>query len=256
MKTATEKFNLEGKVAIVTGASRGIGKSIAEALALAGAKVILSSRNQESVDQISKEFNSRNCQTMAISCHVGKPEQLKNLVDFTIKKFNKIDILINNAATNPYFGPLEDITEEAYDKIMNINLKACMHLSNLCHPIMKKNDGGSIVNISSVEGIKPSTGLSIYSVSKAALIMLTKAQAKEWGKDNIRSNAICPGLIKTKFSQAIWSDESFLNKITSHIPAGRMAESEELASLALFLSSEASSYCTGSVFAADGGYLI
>ena len=256
MNEAFKSFDLTGRVAIVTGASRGIGKSIASSLAMAGAKVVLSSRDQNKVDEISHDLNSKDCITKGISCHVGKKEQLNALVDSTVEHFGRIDILVNNAATNPYFGPLEEISDEAYDKIMQVNLKSCMQLSNLCYPHLKISANSSIINISSVEGIRPSIGLAIYSVSKAALLMLTKAQAKEWGKDGIRSNAICPGLIKTKFSQAIWSNEQFLNQFTSTIPSNRMAEAEELSSLALFLASDASSYCTGSVFNADGGYLI
>ena len=139
---------------------------------------------------------------------------------------------------------------------MNVNLKSCLQLSNLCHPHLKKSSSASVINISSVEGLRPSTGLAVYSISKAGVLMLTKAQAKEWGKDGIRSNAICPGLIKTKFSQAIWSNDQFLKQFTASLPLQRMAEPDELSSLALFLASEASSYCTGSVFNADGGYLI
>lgn len=256
MAGGLDTFRLDGKTAIVTGASRGIGKSMAALLAEAGAQVVVSSRKQDSVDAVASEIITKGHTAKAMACHVGDTDQLQSLVDFTVDHFGGLDILINNAATNPHFGPLETMTEELYTKIMNVNLKAAMILSNLSYPHMKKRAGGSIINIASVEGFRPSPGLSVYSISKAALLMLTKSQAKEWGKDNIRSNAICPGLIKTKFSQAIWSNDAFLSDFTGHIPSGRMAEPDEIAGLALFLASDASSYCTGGAFTADGGYLI
>jgi NAD(P)-dependent dehydrogenase (short-subunit alcohol dehydrogenase family) len=249
-------FSLKDKVALITGASKGIGKSIAHSLAEAGAHVIVSSRKQEAVQKVADEISKAGGSAAAYECHVAYKDQLENLVHETTKNFGGVDILINNAATNPLYAALEDFTEEAYDKIMQVNLKSVMRLSNLCHSSMKKRGGGSVINIASVEGIKPTAGLSIYSVSKAALIMLTKAQAREWGKDKIRSNAICPGLIKTKFSQAIWSNSAFLDNFVSSIPAGRMAEPDELSGLALLLASDASSYLTGGVYTADGGYLV
>lgn len=256
MENGLAQFNLDGRTALVTGASRGIGKSIAALLAEAGASVIVSSRNQEAVDQVAEELKDKGLSAKAKACHVGKAEELKQLVNFTAEAFGGIDILVNNAATNPYFGPIETMSEELFDKIMNVNVKAAFSLSNLCYPHFKSKGKASIINIASVEGFRPSPGLSVYSVSKAALLMLTKSQAKEWGKDNIRSNSICPGLIKTKFSQAIWANDAFLKNFTKHIPSGRIAEAEEMAGLALFLASDASSYCTGAAFTADGGYLI
>ena len=250
------KFNLEGKVAIITGASRGIGKEISKALGSAGAKLILSSRKEESLKILEQELKESGVEASSVACHVGDQAQLENLVNKTKEIYGGVDILVNNAATNPVFAPLSETQSEVFDKIINVNVKACVFLSNLCYPIMKERGGGSIINIASVEGIKPSFGLAIYSISKSALIMLTKNQAVEWGRDNIRSNAICPGLIKTKFSSAIWQNEDFLNKFTSRLPLNRMAEPDEISSLALFLASEASSYCTGSTFTADGGYLV
>ncbi|MCL4153943.1 UNVERIFIED_CONTAM: hypothetical protein GTU68_047740 [Idotea baltica] len=229
---------------------------MAEGLAEHGAKVVVSSRKQESVDIIAEGIKSAGGTADAIACHVGHKEQLEHLVKTTQEKYGGIDILINNAAINPVFGKLAESDEEVFDKIMNVNVRACMTLSNLCYPSMVERGGGSIINIASVEGLKPSFGLGLYSVSKAALIMLTKSQAKEWGRKNIRSNAICPGLIKTKFSQALWSDEKTLNSFTEHIPLSRMAQPEEMVGLALYLSSGQSSYTTGGVYTADGGYMI
>lgn len=251
-----QKFNLKNKVAIVTGASKGIGESIARGLAEYGAKVVISSRNQEAVDQVANNLKKEGYDALGIACHVGDEDQLKKLVEETMNAYGGVDILVNNAATNPFYGPLDTMENALFDKIMDINAKAPFHLANLCYPIMKRSGGGSIINIASVEGMKPSVGLGLYSVSKAALIMLTKSQAVEWGKFGIRSNAICPGLIKTKFSSALWQNEKILDQVTRHLPTGRMAVPDEMAGLACFLASDASSYCTGSVFTADGGHMI
>ena len=167
-----------------------------------------------------------------------------------------MDILVNNAAINPVFGPVEEASDAVFDKIMGVNVKAPWALSNLCLPSMKERGGGSVINISSVEGLHPGFGLGLYSVSKAAMIMLTKNQAKEWGKFGIRSNAICPGLIQTKFSAALWQNEAVLNQVENHLPLGRMAQPDEMAGLAAFLASDASSYCTGGIYTADGGHMI
>ena len=251
-----QKFDLKNKVAIITGASKGIGESIARGLAEYGAKVVISSRSQEAVDQVANNLKEEGYDALGIACHVGDEAQLKKLVDETVNAYGGVDILVNNAATNPFYGPLDTMENALFNKIMDINAKAPFLLANLCYPIMKKMGGGSIINIASVEGMKPSVGLGLYSVSKAALIMLTKSQAVEWGKFGIRSNAICPGLIKTKFSSALWQNEKILDKVTRHLPAGRMAVPDEMAGLACFLASNASSYCTGSVFTADGGHMI
>ena len=256
MERIKKQFDLAGKVAIVTGASKGIGESIARGLAEYGAKVIISSRKQDAVDRVAESFRKDNLEAIGIACHVGDMDQLKNLVEKTVEKYGGVDILVNNAATNPVFGPLAEADEEVFDKIMKINVKACLVLANLCHPIMKARGGGSVINIASVEALKPSFGLGLYSISKAALNMLTKNQAKEWGRDGIRSNAICPGLIQTKFSAAIWKNEALLSQIENHLPAGRMALPDEMAGLALFLASDAASYCTGGIFTADGGHMI
>ncbi len=251
--TYADKFRLDGKVAIVTGASKGIGASMARALAEFGAQVVVSSRNQEAVDSVAHEIGSH---ATGVACHVGETDQLIQLVAKTQELYGGVDILINNAATNPVYGPLVESSAELFDKLMDINVRACLLLANLCHPIMKSRGGGSIINIASVEGMKPSFGLGIYGISKAALLMLTKNQAKEWGRDGIRSNAICPGLIKTKFSSALWQNEDLLRKVEKHLPSSRMALPDEMAGLAVFLASEASSYCTGSTFTADGGHMI
>ena len=248
-------FQLKGKVAIVTGSSKGIGLAIARGLADNGASVVLSSRSKESVESAANQFQKDGLSVIAQSCHVGDQEQRVKLVKETVKKFGKIDILVNNAAINPVYETIENMPNEVYDKMFNVNVKAIFDLSNLCFPFLKKNGSGSIINISSVEGLKPSLGLGIYSVTKAAVIMLTKVQAKEWGKHGIRSNAICPGLIKTKFSKALWENKVLLNQVKNQLPAGRVAEPEEMIGLALYLASSAGSYSTGGIFSADGGHM-
>lgn len=250
------KFSLEGKVAIITGASKGIGKSIAEALAQSGAKVVVSSRKQEAVDAVAAELKKQGSQTLAIAAHMGEMNDIKDLVEKTQAHFGGIDIIVNNAASNPVFGPVSETDESAFDKIIDVNLKGPFILCKTAYPQMKKRGGGSVINISSIEGLSPSPGLGIYSVSKASLIMLTKAMAREWGGDNIRVNAICPGLIKTKFSRALWENESILNHFISRMPIQRIGMPEDIAGLALFLASDAAAYCTGGVYVADGGYVI
>ena len=250
------QFDLSGKVAIVTGASKGIGERMARGLAEFGAKVVICSRKQEAVDIVAEVLQGEGLEVTGIACHVGDHQQLTTLVNKTVELYGGVDILINNAATNPVFGPIAESDSMVFDKIMDINVKSPFKLCNLVYPIMKSRGGGSIINIASVEGLKPSFGLGLYSVSKAALIMLTKNQAKEWGPDGIRSNAICPGLVKTKFSSAIWQNDHILNQMEKSLPAGRMAMPDEMAGLAVFLASDASSYCTGSVFTADGGHMI
>ena len=254
--TLKEKFEIKGKVALITGASKGIGAAISSALAEQGAKVVISSRKKEGIDETVNSLTAASLHAHGIVCNVGDEAQLKMLVEETIAHFGGIDILVNNAATNPVYGPIDQADGGVFDKIMNINLRACFLLSNLCRPYLVERGGGSIINISSVEGIKPSAGLGLYSISKSGLIMLTKTQAKEWGQQGIRSNVICPGLIKTKFSKALWSNEKNLVRFTKHLALNRMAKPDEIAGLALFLASDASSYCTGSTFTADGGFLI
>ncbi|MAW50343.1 MAG: short-chain dehydrogenase [Flavobacteriaceae bacterium] len=248
-------FELKGKVAIVTGSSKGIGLAIARGLSENGANVVLSSRSQETVELAANQFQKDGLSVLAQSCHVGDEKQRIKLVEKTIKKFGKIDILVNNAAINPVYESIENMSNEVYDKMFNVNVKAIFDLSNLCFPFLKKEKSGSIINIASVEGLKPSLGLGIYSVTKAAVIMLTKVQAKEWGKYGIRSNAICPGLIKTKFSKALWENQALLNQVKNELPAGRVAEPEEMIGLALYLASSAGSYSTGGIYTADGGHM-
>ncbi len=251
-----EQFSLEGKVAIITGSSKGIGKAIAKGFAENGAQVVISSRSQEACDEVVKEFVSEGLKAVGIACHIGKSAQRENLVTQTMDAFGRIDILVNNAAINPFFGPLEEIDPLIFDKIMEVNVKAPWSLSNLVLPYLKTNKKGSIINIASVEALTPGAGLGIYSTSKAAMLMLSKTQAKEWGKFGVRVNAICPGLIQTKFSAALWQNEKIVQKIQKAIPSGRMGQPEEMIGLACLLAADAGAYMTGGVYTADGGYMI
>lgn len=249
-----QKLDLGGKIAVVTGASRGIGKEIARSLGQLGAWVVLSSRSQESVQGVVDEFTSQGIKAMAQAAHMGDFDQIGNLVSRTVEQWEGIDIIVNNAAINPVFGPLIETEESVFDKMLKVNVKGPLELCRLAVPIMKKRGGGSIINISSVEGLTPSSGLGIYSLTKAALISLSKSLAKELAVDGIRVNAICPGIVETKFSQALTSNDEILTGLLASQAIQRVAQPEEMGGLAAFLASDASSYCTGAVFTADGGY--
>ncbi|WP_394353865.1 glucose 1-dehydrogenase [Spirosoma taeanense] len=254
--TENALFDLTGKVAVITGASKGIGEDIARLFARFGARVIVSSRKQDACDQLADDIKAQGGEATGIAAHVGDVAQLQQLVEKTIATYGGIDILVNNAASNPVFGPALDCDGNAFDKIMQANVKAPFELSKLCYPSMKARGGGSIIMMSSIAGHTPDPGLGIYSVSKASLNMCTKVLAKEWGPDGIRVNAICPGLIKTKFSQALWQNEQILEHFTQRLPIARMGTTDEISPLALFLASNASSYSTGGFFYADGGTTI
>jgi len=249
-------FSLNGKVALITGASKGIGFSIAEIFAAAGAKVVLSSRKQSTLDEMANQLKAKGYEATGIACNVGNMEELPLLVEQTIATYGQLDILVNNAASNPVFGPVHETSLEVFDKIIAVNLKAPYELCRLCFPHLRKSSNASVINISSIGGISPEHGLGIYSVSKAALISLTKVFAKEWGEAKIRVNVICPGLIETKFSEALWTNEKIMAMIMKQLSIKRAGTSEEIGAMALFLASSASSYSTGGVFTADGGFTI
>ncbi len=252
----TNIFGLSGKVAIITGASKGIGEAIAVMYAAAGARVIISSRKQEAVDKVAESIIKKGGQAKAIACHMGDESDIARLVAETIAIYGTIDIVVNNAAVNPVYVPVVETDGSAFDKIKNVNVKGPFELAKKAYPFMKQKKSGSVINISSIGGLRPEPGLGMYSVSKAALISLTKVMAKEWGEDNIRANVICPGLIKTKFSEALWNNDKIMNTMMKILPIKRVGTTEEIAALALYLASDASAYSTGSVFTADGGFTI
>lgn len=255
MNTLTS-FDLTGKVALITGASKGIGEAIARLFAAQGATVIINSRKQEDLDIVAESIRAAGGTCTPIAGNTGNMASCHDLIQQALEKHGKIDILVNNAAANPVYGPIAETEEWAFDKIMQVNVKAPFELSKLVYPVMKANGGGSIINVSSVAGLISDYGLGLYAISKAALNMLTKVTAKEWGKDGIRVNAMCPGWIKTKFSEARWKDENWVKQFEQTLPAGRMGTVEEIATLCLYLASDASGYCTGAIFMADGGLTI
>ena len=247
-------FQLDGKVALVTGASKGIGEAIARGLAEFGARVVISSRKQEAVDAVAEAFQADGLQAIGIAANMSSIEDIHALVDNTQDAYGGIDIIVNNAAVNPVYGPIQDTDQRAFDKIIDVNLKGPFELCKKAYPILRQRGGGSIIHISSIGGLKPEAGIGIYSVSKAALVNLTQAMAQEWGADNIRVNAICPGLIKTRFSEALWSDDKILDRFIKHIPLKRAGDPDDVAGLAVFLASDAAAYCSGGLYLVDGGY--
>jgi len=249
----SDLFNIDGKVAIVTGASRGIGQSIAEEFAKAGAKVVISSRKQDSVDEVADAIKSDGGEAIGIAAHNGDKEALYALVNQTVEKYGTIDIVVNNAATNPHFGTVLDAEDSYWQKTIEVNLMGNVWLSQASTKIMKENGGGKIINVASVVGLNPGQFQGIYSVTKAAVISLTKTLAMELGSDNIQVNAIAPGLVKTKFARALWDNDDLMEQVLAQTPVGRIGQPVDIAGLALFLASPASDFTTGSVFVADGG---
>lgn len=249
-------MNLTGKTAIITGASKGIGKAIAQAMAEAGANVIVSSRKQEAVDAVAADLQAAGFSAHGIACNVGNRDEIPALIEGAVAHFGGLHILVNNAGTNPAFGPVLGIEDWAYDKIFDVNLRGPFELARAAHPHIKASGGGSIINISSVEGFTPSPGLGIYSVSKASLIMLTKVMATEWGVDQIRVNAIAPGFIETKLSQAIFDNKVLMGMIMQKQALKTTGQPKDIAGLACLLASDDAGFITGATFTADGGLTI
>ncbi len=256
---AVTTFSLAGKVAIVTGGSRGIGRSIAIGLAEHGADVAIVARKPEALDEAVKavEAVGSGRRAIAVSANVRRIETLQGIVDETVERLGRLDILVNNAGTNPVFGPIQDIDERAWNVIMDTNVKQAHFLSNAAREAMLLHgDGGSVINVSSVGGLSASDVIGGYSVSKAALIMLTQVQAKTWGVDGIRVNCIAPGLVKTEFARALWEDEKNLRRTTASAALRRIAEPDEMAGAVVYLASPAASFVTGQTLVLDGGRLL
>jgi NAD(P)-dependent dehydrogenase (short-subunit alcohol dehydrogenase family) len=248
-----DEHTLEGKVAVITGASRGIGRAIAERYAQAGARVVVSSRKLPNVQEVAGEILASGRQALAVQAHIGQTQDMQGLVAQTLDHFGRLDILVNNAATNPHFGPLLAADEGQWDKIMDTNAKGVFRACQAVLPQMQTQGAGKIINIISVSGMLPTPGLGLYGVSKAAVLMLTKVLAAELGPDNIQVNAIAPGVIKTRFSQLLWQTPQISEPILKRLPLGRFGQPEEVAQMALFLAAPASDYVTGSIFLVDGG---
>jgi NAD(P)-dependent dehydrogenase (short-subunit alcohol dehydrogenase family) len=246
-------FDLAGKVALITGASRGIGRAIAEALAGAGARVVISSRKQGPCEDVAKAIRDAGGEAMAIPCNVSHRDQLDALVDRTVDAWGPIDVLVCNAAVNPHFGPLADITDEAYDRTMTTNVKNVLWLCNRVIPEMAERRDGAVIVISSIAGLKGTRSLGAYALSKAADMQLVRNLALEWGHANVRVNAIAPGLVRTDFARALWEDEENLAKALAGYPLGRIGEPADIAGAALLLASPAGSFITGQILVIDGG---
>jgi dehydrogenase/reductase SDR family member 4 len=247
-------IDLKGKVALVTGGGRGIGKAITQRLAQAGAGVVIASRKKENLDATAREFESLTGKVVPIECHVGRKEQLEALVRETESRLGPVDILVNNSATNIGQGPALDVSDEMLDKMVDINIKSALRLIRLTVPSMiARGRGGSIINVASISGLRPQRGGLLYSFTKAGLIMLTRSWAHEFGPHGIRVNALAPGLIQTDFSAYFWQDPARLKEYESTQPIPRIGQPDELGGIALYLASDEASFVTGQVFVVDGG---
>jgi len=249
-------FDLAGQVAVVTGSTRGIGKSIAEELGKAGAKVMISSRKAEACESTRAELAKMGLTVLAQPCNVGRKEEVSALVDATVKAWGRIDIMVCNAAVNPYYGPLGGLSDEAFDKVMNSNVKSNLWLANLVIPGMAERGGGSLIMVGSIAGLKANTIIGAYGISKAADHMLVKNLAAEWGPKNVRVNAIAPGLVKTDFAKALWEDDKLRKAREDATPLRRIGEPQDIGGIAVFLASKAAAFMTGQCIVADGGVTI
>lgn len=252
---ATTLFDLSGRVALITGASRGIGEATARLLAEQGAHVVISSRKQDDLDKVAADIRAAGGKATAIAAHQGDSAALKHLMNRVTGEIGRLDILVNNAATNPYFGHIADTDMGMVEKTLQVNIKGYFELSALASKVMRTQGGGSIINIASVNGEKPALFQGIYSITKAAVINMTQAFARECGPWKVRVNAVLPGLTDTKFASALTQNDSIRRSFTDQLPLQRMAQPREIAPAVLYLASDASSYVTGTTLAVDGGYL-
>ncbi len=249
-------FDLSGKVAIITGSSRGIGLAIAERYAQHGAKVVISSRKQDALDEVATQMREKGFDVLPVAAHNGDKTALQALVDAAIQHYGGVDILVNNAATNPHFGTMLESEDSMWQKTIEVNIMGNFWLSAAAVKAMKRRGGGKIVNIASVNGLRPGSFQGIYSMTKAAVISMTKTLAMELAADNVQVNAIAPGLIKTYFAQAIWSNDDMVEGVKNRTPMNRVGEPDEIAGMAVYLASAASSFATGQVYVVDGGITI
>ena len=249
-------FDLSGKVALVTGSTRGIGRSIAEELGRAGARVVISSRKADACEQVRAELEKEKLEVLAKACNVSRKEELQALVEKTVAKWGRIDIAVANAAVNPYYGPLHAITDEAFDKVFLNNVKSVLWLAGMTVPGMAERGGGSFITVGSIGGIKANTVIGAYGMSKAADHHLVRNLAAEWGPKNVRVNAIAPGLIKTDFARALWEDDKRRTEREANTPLRRLGVPRDIGGIAVFLASDAAAFMTGQVIVADGGVTI
>jgi NAD(P)-dependent dehydrogenase (short-subunit alcohol dehydrogenase family) len=248
-------FDLGGKVAVVTGGSRGIGRAICERMAEHGAKVVVSSRKLDACQAVVDAIEAKGGEAAAVACNIGRKNELQALVDAAVERWGGVDILVCNAAINPHFGPAMGIPDDVFDKMMATNVKSNMWLSHMCIPSMEARGGGAIVIVSSIGGYRGSTNLGAYAITKAADLQLARNLACEWGPKNIRVNCIAPGLIRTDFARALWEDPNNYRKRTRETPLKRIGEPDEIAGAAIYLASPAGSFMTGQSIVVDGGVL-
>lgn len=253
---ASSLFDLTGKVAVVTGSSRGIGRAIAERMAEHGAKVVVTSRKLDACEQVVQSIKSKGGEAAAIACNIGRKEDLQALVDSSIERYGGVDVLVCNAAVNPYYGPSIDMPDEAYDKVMNSNVRSNFWLCNRVLPQMAQRGGGSIIIISSIAGLLGSPTLGVYGLSKAADMALARNLCAEWGPKNIRANCIAPGLVRTDFAKALWDDPAVYEKTVKVYPLRRIGEPDEIAGAAVFLAGPGGSFMTGQTIVIDGGAVV
>jgi NAD(P)-dependent dehydrogenase (short-subunit alcohol dehydrogenase family) len=246
-------FDIAGKVAIITGASRGIGQAIAETYAGAGAKVVISSRKQDGLDAVAEGIRAKGGEVLAVAAHNGDKAALQALAQAALDAYGRVDILVNNAATNPHFGTLLDAEDSLWQKTIEVNIMGTMWLTQAVVPAMRAVGSGKIINVTSVNGLRPGHMQGIYSMTKAALISLTQTLALELAGDGICVNAIAPGLIRTHFARALWGNDAILDPVVARTPLKRIGEPDDITGIALFLASPASDYATGQVFVVDGG---
>lgn len=251
-----ELFDLNGKIALVTGGSRGIGAAIAKLLANSGAHVIVSSRKIDDCQAVADEITNDGGSAEALACHIGEMDQIEATFKLIESQHGRLDVLVNNAAANPYFGHILDTDLNAFQKTVDVNIRGYFFMSTAGANLMKKNGGGSIINVASVNGVTPGDMQGIYSITKASVIAMTKSFAKECATLGIRVNALLPGLTDTKFASALTGNDAILKMALQHIPMNRVAMPEEMAGTVLYLASAAASYTTGTAINVDGGYLL
>ncbi|MEZ4452625.1 MAG: SDR family oxidoreductase [Nannocystaceae bacterium] len=249
-------FDLTGQVAVITGSSRGIGRAIAEAMARAGARVVISSRKPTVCDEVAAAIREEGGEAIAIPANISSQEDLGRLVDGTIERWGKIDALVCNAAANPYFGPMSGLTDAVFDKIMRNNVLANLWLVNRVAPGMAERGGGTVQIVSSIGGLRGDPFLGAYNLSKAADMQLARNLAVEWGSRGVRVNTIAPGLVKTDFARALWENPELLAKVEQATPLGRIGEPDDIGGVAVFLASRAAAFITGQVIVADGGVTV
>ncbi len=246
-------FDLTGKVAVVTGSSKGIGRAIAERMAEHGARVVVSSRKADACEVVASGIRAHGGEAIVVPCHIGRKDELRTLVDRTVAQWGGIDVLVCNAAVNPYLGPAAGASDEVYERVMGANVRSNFWLCNMVLPQMAERGGGSVIIISSIGGLRGSAQLGLYAISKAADIQLARNICVEWGPKNIRANAIAPGLVRTDFARALWEDPDLYRRRTRTTPLQRIGEPDEIAGAAVFLASAAGSFVTGHTLVIDGG---